>query len=79
IAELNKDVLDILHAIQAEGLCSVLDVLSVIPKNEPFVAYKDGKVLLSDDDHLSGDGATEIFRRLRPQLETLLKQPMPAK
>lgn len=79
IAELNKDVLDILHAIQAEGLCSVLDVLSVIPENEPFVAYKDGKVLLSDDDHLSGDGATEIFRRLRPQLETLLKQPMPAK
>ncbi len=79
IAERNKDVLNILHALQAEGLCSLLDVLAVIPEDEPFVAYQNGKILLSDDDHLSGDGATEIFRRLRPQLEALLKQPMPAK
>ena len=79
IAELNKDIITMLNSIKAEGLCSVLDVLATIPEDKPYVSYKDGKFHLYDDDHLSGDGSTELFKLLRPQLEALLKQPMPTK
>lgn len=68
-----------MYKLQEEGLCSILNALSFIPEDKPFVSYQDGKFLLYDDDHLSSDGSTLMFRHLRPQLEALLQQPMPAR
>lgn len=73
ILELNKDILPILDKLQQEGLCTVANVLPYLPEDKPFVSYQNGKFLMFDDDHLSSDGSTEIFRFLRPQLEPLLK------
>ncbi len=79
VEELNKDILPMLQKLQAEGLCSILDTLSIIPADKPFVSYQDGKFMMYDDDHFSSDGSTMLFRHLRPQLESLLQQPMPAR
>jgi peptidoglycan/LPS O-acetylase OafA/YrhL len=78
LEEQNKNILPLTEKLQAEGLCSVLDTLSFIPEDKPYVVYKDGKMLMKDSNHLSGEGSTELFFYLRPQIEKLLKQRMPA-
>ena len=74
IYELNKDILPILYKLQEEGLCKVLDAISFIPEAGALVAYKDGKFLMYDDDHLSADGSTALFQHLRPQFEAILEE-----
>ncbi len=74
ILELNKDVLPLLAKLQQEGLCSIVDTIPFIPEDRPYVSYRDGKFLLCDNNHLSGDGSTELFQFLKPQLEKLLRQ-----
>lgn len=79
IEQRNKDIIAIMKSIQAEGLCSVLDTISIIPDDKPFVAYKDGKFLMLDDDHLSGEGSTALFQHLKPQVEAIIQQRMPSR
>jgi hypothetical protein len=43
------------------------------------IVYKDGTFMMYDDDHLSGEGSTALFRQLKPQFETILNQRMPEK
>ncbi len=74
IIELNKDILPIHDKLEEEGLCTVVDVIPYLPEDKPYVSYQNGKFLMFDDDHLSSDGSTEIFRFLRPALEPLLRK-----
>lgn len=77
--ERNKDIIAMLKSIQAEGLCSILDTISIMEEDKPFIVYKDGTFMMYDDDHLSGEGSTALFRQLKPQFETILNQRMPEK
>lgn len=77
LEEQNRNILPIIEKLRAEGLCSVLDTLSFVPEDKPYVVYRNGKVLMKDSNHLSGEGSTDLFYHLRPQIEKLLKQRMP--
>ena len=76
--ELNKDITPMLKSLEQEGLCSVLYAFDYISDDKPFVAYRNGTFLLTDDDHLSGEGSTDLFKYLRPQIEEVLKEKAPS-
>lgn len=76
-SNLNKDAIRFINRLKDEGLCSVLDAMSIIQPDKPFCAYEDGKFLMKDDDHLTSEGSIRMFRHLKPQLETFLKQKKP--
>lgn len=73
----SRNVATMLDNLQKEGICSVLDTREFIPSDKPFVAYKDGKFLLTDNHHLSGEGSIEFFNFLRPQIEKILNSQTP--
>lgn len=75
--ELNKEALKLVNTMQNENLCSVIDAISFIPESTPFCSYQNGRFLMRDDDHFTGDGSIYLFKQLRQQLETLLVQPAP--
>ena len=77
IIQLNKHITPMLMQLQKENLCTVLDTFGYIPEDKPFVAYKNGIFLMSDDDHMTGAGSTELYQYLKPQLEKALQQSMP--
>ena len=73
VSELNKEVDPILKKLESEGLCSVVSLRDGMPADTPFEGYRDGVFMMSDDDHLSPRGSIEVFERLRPQLEALIR------
>ena len=75
--ELNKDALKLVNTMRDEKLCSVIDAISFIPEDTPFCSYQNGRFLMRDDDHFTGDGSIYLFKQLRNQLEALLEQPAP--
>ena len=78
LLELNQDIIPMLKSLEQEGLCSVLRSYDYVSDDTPFVAYKNGIFLLTDDDHLSGEGSTDLFKYLRPQIEEVLREKTPS-
>ena len=77
LVEMNKRITPMLKQLEGEGLCSVLYGFDYIPADKPFVAYRNGEFLLSDDDHLSGAGSIDLFNYLQPQIESVLSKQQP--
>lgn len=75
--EINKEPLALVSGIQQEGLCSVLDGMSILKPDTPFCAYQNGVFLMKDDDHFTHEGSIMLFSHLKPQLEAFLKQKKP--
>ena len=75
--KLNKEALKLVNTMRDENLCSVIDAISFIPESTPFCSYQNGRFLMRDDDHFTGDGSIYLFKQLRQQLEKLLAQPVP--
>ena len=78
LVQLNKRITPMLRQLEHEGLCSVLYGFDYIPADKPYVAYRNGEFLLSDDDHLSGVGSIDLFNYLQPQIESALSKQQPA-
>ncbi len=65
------EVLGILEKVAEQRGCTLLRTLEFIPAHEPFRAVRDGRILYKDRDHMTAEGSVELFRFLRPKLESI--------
>ncbi len=68
----NADVLSILYRLRDEGVCSLIDTVPFIQSHNPYCAFQDGTILMSDSNHLTPEGSTRMFQYLKPQIEKIL-------
>ena len=77
LLERNIHILPMLNKLRDEGICSLVDTVSYIPEDKPWISYQDGQFLMYNDDHFTGAGSIHFFEYLQPQFEQLLKQKQP--
>lgn len=77
LLEKNIHILPMLNKLKDEGICSLVDTISYLPEDEPWVSYQNGQFLMNDDNHLTEAGSIHFFEYLQPQFELLLKQAQP--
>lgn len=59
--------------LEKKGVCEIVPIHQHLLKNGKFSAYEDGKVLMSDDDHISDVGAIMYAREHYKEWAALLK------
>lgn len=71
-----KDVLSILRHLEEIGACDQIPQEAGLFVDGLFCAYKDGKLLMTDYNHLSFDGAILSYQGMKTSITNfLLKQP----
>lgn len=70
----NGPVLALLHKMQDEGLCTLLEPLQALAPGEAFLSLKDGRLMMKDNNHMFCSMAIELVQKLLPALRAALLQ-----
>lgn len=73
--EKNKVALPILHKLQQEGLCKLIEPLSTLPQGEAFRSMRGGKLQMFDGHHMSPGQSIRLMQALRPALRAAINPP----
>ena len=71
---LNALIYPMLERMEAERLCTLLDVRKVMKPDESFPVLLNGGLMMVDDNHLSPTGSRWFIDLLFPQLRDALRQ-----
>lgn len=71
-ARQNDEHMGILQRLQAEGLCTVIDLREALQPGEAFLGAQGDKAFILDTHHASPEGAIWLMQRLRSQLRAAL-------
>lgn len=70
--ERNKDVLPLLHKMEKENLCTVLDPMEALDEGANFLAAADNTLLMYDQHHMYAEHSIFLIERLIPRLRQML-------
>lgn len=73
--ELNRSVLPVLEKMRDDGLCTLIDPLSVLAPGEAFHSFSGRRMLMTDSHHLGAAQSINIMQRLAADLRAALQAP----